>query len=69
MSKKKLQKVDTQALAQGRFVPSQAEDAVTIVTPLDELTDADKEDLQEFATLVLNMRTAKRPHTRCGSRR
>lgn len=69
MAKQKAVKVDTQQLAKGVFTPSNSDDAVTVVTPLEELTDKDKEDLEDFASFVLNMRTAKKPRVRCGSRR
>lgn len=45
--------VDTRLLSRGILRPS-PKGGVTIVTPLDELTDEDREDLKEFAGFVLS---------------
>lgn len=45
--------VDTRLLSRGIIRPTK-KTGVTIVTPLDELTAEDREDLREFASFVLS---------------
>ncbi len=45
--------VDTRLLSRG-IIRKTRKSGVTIVTPLDELTAEDREDLKEFATFVLS---------------
>lgn len=45
--------VDTRLLSRGIIRPSK-KGGITVVTPLDELTAEDREDLKEFAGFVLS---------------